>query len=178
MASEYSNWSIPGKGFVFSDDGVPIDKMAQTLYDAGFLTDEEMAEEGGVPALRRILYNESFQNIRRTNLRSPETVEPTEEERQQQLLEYRLTIETNAFAEAKGVNSPEFMDMVVTPQDLIDYGIELTGRNMVQAALIAKVMRTKPHVNLDDTASMRSPRMLLIREMVSAVLAKRQQAEG
>ena len=178
MASEYSNWSIPGQGFVFSDDGMSIDKAAQKLYEAGFLTDEEMAEEGGVPALRRILYNEAFQNIRRTNLRSPETVEPTEEERQQQLLEYRLTIETNAFAEANGVNSPEFMDMVVSPQDLVDYGIELTGRNMVQAALIAKVMRTKPHVNLDDTASMRSPRMLLIREMVSAVLVKLEQDEG
>ena len=94
------------------------------------------------------------------------------------MLEYRLTIETNAFAEAKGVNSPEFMDMVVTPQDLVDYGIELTGRNMVQAALIAKVMRTKPHVNLDDTASMRSPKMLRIREMVSAVLVKLEQDEG
>ena len=54
---QLKNSSIPGVGFVFTDNGLSIADMAAKLHKHGYITDAEMAEDGGVAALRRKLYD-------------------------------------------------------------------------------------------------------------------------
>lgn len=43
---------------LFTPDGLSVKDMAFKLHELGYLTDEEMAEDGGVPALRRKIQDE------------------------------------------------------------------------------------------------------------------------
>jgi hypothetical protein len=56
------NVRIPGAESVFRKGGLSLKEMAAKLHKYGYITDEEMAEDGGVTALRRKLYDELFQN--------------------------------------------------------------------------------------------------------------------
>lgn len=170
--SEKKNMSIPGSGFVFTPDGLSIKDMAVKLHKAGYLTDEEMAADGGVAALRRKLYDELLQNRRHySKFRKPLT-ELTEKEKEDQLQEEKLSREMNAYADALGVNDPKYMDMIIVPEALEAFSIPVTGKNMVDAELVAKALKNDP-LAMQKIKSPPSPEMVRILEMVRWVLDER-----
>ena len=60
----FVNYLVPGVGFLFTPGGMSLAEAAAKLHEAGYLTDEEMANDCGVAALRRKLIDEIFQNRR------------------------------------------------------------------------------------------------------------------
>ncbi len=166
------NACIPGAGFLFTTDGLSFKDMAVKLHEHGYLTDEEMAPDGGVAALRRKIYDELFQNrLHYSKLRKPLS-ELTEEEKAEQAREEKLFREMNAYADAMEVNDPKYMDMVITPEDLGVFGIEVTGRNMVAAELVAKAIRVDPRA-VEKIKALPSPTMLRALEVAKWILAGR-----
>ena len=51
---------------LFTPDGLSYAEMAVKLHEHGYLTDEDMAEDGGVAALRRMLYTPFTKGFRTT----------------------------------------------------------------------------------------------------------------
>ena len=59
--NQLKNSSVPGVGFAFTDNGLSMAEMAVKLHKDGYLTDAEMAEDGGIAAIRRKLYDTIYQ---------------------------------------------------------------------------------------------------------------------
>ena len=135
--SQPKNQAIPSVGFVFTEDGLSVAEMAARLREHGYITDAEMADDGGVAALRRKLYDQQYQNRHHYSSKRPPWAELTKEQKAQQLEDERLTREVNDYADARGVNSPEFMSMIILASDLREFGLEVSGANIVAAELIA-----------------------------------------
>lgn len=168
--NQLKNSSIPGVGFVSTDNGLSIAEMATKLHKHGYISDAEMATDGGVAALRRKLYDGQDQNRHHySSKRRPWADLTDEEEKQQQLEDERLAREVNECADAWGVNSPEFMSMIILASDLREFGLEVTGMNIVSAEIMASAIQKK----LDTTAQnlrKHAPMILRLREMVEWVL--------
>lgn len=47
MSTAKQNVCAPGVGFLFTPNGLSLKDMAAKLHEDGYLTDEEMAEDGG-----------------------------------------------------------------------------------------------------------------------------------
>ncbi len=166
------NVCIAGVGFVLRDDGLSLREMVAKLHEHGYLTAEEMAEDGGATALQRKMYDGLFQNRHHySNHRKPYS-ELTEEEKEKQAREQKLAREMNAYADALGVNDPKYMDMITTPEDLEAFGIEVNGKNIVDAELVAKSIHNDP-LAIEKLKAPPSQTMVCILEMVRWVLAGR-----
>ena len=124
---------IPGHGFLFHEGGLTLPEMARKCHEAGVLTDEEFAEEGGVPALRRYLYAMTWQGM---DFFQPGFV-PDDRARRRQ----RLAREANAYAEAQGLNDPKYVAGVVTLEDLEAFHVPVAGKNLVNAELLLTLVR-------------------------------------
>ena len=136
--SERQNISIVGEGFLFSENGKSLSELAVTLHEEGYLSDEDMEVEGGVPALRRLLYDEINQQRHHYPL---DDSHPTDAETiRATSARDKLNREVNDIAELFQVNDPEYMDMIVTPEDMEAFGVEVNGNNLVEAELLAKAI--------------------------------------
>ena len=111
--SQLKNRAIPGVGFVFTDDGLSLAAMAARLHEHGYITDAEMTSDGGVAALRRKLYDGLNQNRHHYSSKRPPWAELTEAQKAEQHEDERLAREVNEYADARGVNRPEFMAMII-----------------------------------------------------------------
>jgi hypothetical protein len=141
------NFSIVGDGFLFTEDGLSLEELAVKLHEDGYLSYEDMDDEGGVPALRRQLYDEINQGRHHYPLDEPR---PTDDESILAMsAKDKLNREVNSFAEHHKVNDPEYMDMIITPEDMDTFGIEVNGPNLVEAELLAKAI-TINVVGLED----------------------------
>ena len=172
MNVQKRNICVPGSGFVFTPDGLDIKDMAVKLHKAGYLTDEEIANDGGAAALRRKLYDEIFQNRRHYSKFRKPLSELTEKEKEDQVQEEKLALEMNSYADALGVNDPKYMDMIIAKEDLEAFRIQVSGKNMVDAELVAKAMTNDP-LAIEKINNPPSREMVLILEMVRWVLAGR-----
>ena len=172
MSTNKKNMCVPGSGFLFTPDGLSLEEMAAKLHEEGYLTDEEMREGGGVPALRRKLYDATSQNRHHYSKHRKPDADSTDAERRARARDAKLAREMNAYADALGVNDPKYMDMIIEPEDLEAFGIEVTGRNLVEAELVAKAMRGDPLV-LEKLQSRQSRPVPKIVEMVRWILADR-----
>ena len=124
---------IPGHGFLFREGGMSLPEMARKCYEAGMLSDEEFADAGGVPALRRYLYATTWQRI---HFFQPGFT-PDDRDLQRQ----RLSREANAYADAEGLNDPAYIAGVVTMEDLEAFQVPITGRNLIHAELLLTLVR-------------------------------------
>ena len=167
--SQPKNQAIPGVGFVFTDDGLSLAEMAARLHEHGYITDAEMAGDGGVAALRRKLYDQQYQNRHHYSSKRPPWAELTEEQKAQQLEDERLTREINEYAAARGVNSPEFMSMIIQASDFRKFGLDVTAQNIVAAELIATAMQKNPESIVQNLGNPSELKLRLI-EMVEWVL--------
>lgn len=79
----------------------------------------------------------------------------------------------NAYADYLGVNDPLFMDMIVAPEDLQAFGLEVNGKNIVDAELIAKATQLD-NVVMERRLGAASNREERIIEMVTWILAGRE----
>ena len=64
MSDGEKNVPGPNTEGLFTPNGLSIKDMAAKLHEHGYITDEEMAEDGGVAALRRKLQDELSQKRR------------------------------------------------------------------------------------------------------------------
>ena len=167
--NQLKNSSIPGVGFVFTDDGLSIADMAAKLNKQGYISDAEMAEDGGVPALRRKLYDGQDQNRHHYSSKRRPWAELTDEEKQQQLEDERLSREVNECADAWRVNSPEFMSMIILASDLREFGLEVTGMNIVSAEIMVSAFQKNPD-SIAQNRGKHTPLKLRLKEMVEWVL--------
>ena len=172
MTTAKQNICAPGVGFLFTQDGLSLRDMAVKLHEDGYLTDEEMAEDGGVPALRRKLYDTIHQNRHHYSTHRKLTADLTKEERKKRMREEKLERDMNTYADALGVNDPKYMDMIIEPEYLEAFGIKVTGKNLVEAELVAKAMRNNPQA-IEKISSAPSQTMLRILDMVKWVLAEK-----
>ena len=172
MTAEKQNVCIPGSGFLFSPDGLSLAEMATKLHKLGYLSDEEMAQDGGVTALRRKVYDELRQSRPHYSKHRKRFSEVTEEERKEQAQANKLMREMNDCADALGVNDRKYMDMIIAAEDLEAFGIQINGKNMVTAELVAKSIHNDPFA-LDKMKASPSQTVGRISEMVRWVLAGR-----
>lgn len=172
MNTKKKNVCVPSSGFLFTPNGLSLNDMAAKLHEGGYLTDEEMSDHGGVPALRRKLYDATSENIHHYSKHRKPDAELTQTEKRMQAREEKLAREMNAYADALGVNDPKYMDLIIAPEDLEVFGAEVTGKNLVEAELVAKAMQNDRLV-LENIKSPPSPTMQRIVEMVRWVLARR-----
>ena len=172
--SQFKNRSIPGAGFIFTEDGLSIAEMAAKLNEHGYISDAEMAEDGGVAALRRKLYDGLDQNRHHYSSKRPPWEELTDEEKREQLENERLTREVNEYADATGVNSPEYMSMIILASDLREFGLEVTGKNIVNAEIIATAIQKDP-ASIERNPAKPLPVTARLIEMVEWVLDGRQE---
>lgn len=140
--SDLKNVPIPGGGFLFTDDGMTLEEAAVVAHEKGFISDDEMGMDGGVTALRRLLYDQIVQNRHRYSEYGNGQL--TEDKKAQRQRNERLQREVMEYAGTKGVNDPRYMDMFLCADDLERFGIEVTGKDLVDAELLAKVMQLKP----------------------------------
>ena len=166
------NFCLPGAGFLFTQNGKSLEEMAIDLHAAGYLTDAEMADGGGVPALRRKLYDETTKNRQHYSAHRKVDAATRCGERTGRAKEEKLTREVNAYADAIGVNDPKYMDMIILPEYLEKFGIEVCGKNLVDAELFAKLSQINP-AHIKTMKCEPSKTMLRIQEMVRWVLAER-----
>ena len=167
--SQLKNRAIPGVGFAFTDDGLSIADMAVKLHAHGYISDAEMAEDGGVTALRRKLYDGQDQNRHHYSSKRRPWTELTEDEKAQQLEDERLAREVNECADALGVNSPEFMSMIILASDLREFGLEVTGVNIVSAEIMASAIQKNPD-SIAQNKGKHTPLELRLIEMAEWVL--------
>ena len=134
---------IPGQGHLFRDEGLPIAELAALSHAAGFLSDEEFEDQGGVPALRRKIYDITCQN--REFERIDHQVDRSVDDRGAR--ERRLAAEANAYANERDVNDPRYLEGIVSLDDLDRFNIPATGKNLIDAELLAMVMKVRPSVD-------------------------------
>ena len=127
---------IPGQGFLFREGGQPLAALATKCHELGVLSDEEFADEGGVPALRRYIYAITRQNLRFA-VRGRSVTERT------RMLQ-RLTREANAYAEENQVNDPKYLRGDVDIEDLKRFDVPLTGKNLIDAELLSTLYHLHP----------------------------------
>jgi len=157
---------------LFTEDGMNFEDAAAKMHELGYISDAEMAEDGGIAALRRKLYDGLNQNRHHYSSKRRPWRELTVDELAQQLEDERLTREVNECADARGVNSPEFMSMIILASDLREFGLDVTGRNIVSAEIIATAVQKNP---ASVEQNLGNPTMLKMRmiEMVKWVLRGR-----
>ena len=142
--SDFKNVALPGKGFLFQEDGLSLAEMAAKLHSDGYLTDAEMAEDGGVSALRRKLYDSLEQNRMHYSSKRRPFKDLSDAEKQEQCLQEKLFREVNEYANAVGVNDPKSVGMIIEPSDLSKFNIEVSGKNIVDAEIIASAIQRNP----------------------------------
>jgi len=166
----YTNKCFVSDGFLFTPDGLSLEEMAVLLHEEGYLSDDEMAEGGGVPALRRKLYDELSENRHHYSAYADRPFD--EETLREKAEDDRLFREVNAYADYLGVNDPLFMDMIVDPEDLQAFGLKVNGKNIVDAELIAKAAQLD-NVVMERRLGEASNREERIIKMVTWILAGR-----
>jgi hypothetical protein len=166
-----ANVAVPGMGFVFKEGGMSFKEAARWAYQEGYLSDEEMREGDGVPAFRRILYDE-FQGIPHYKRNVDRSTIDWEAHRERE----RLRCEVNAYADALGVNDPAFMKMIVTADDLDAFDLAITGVNLVDAEL-AITIKTRNPTGFEKLKASNQTRIMRIVAMVEWILAGRPEQE-
>ena len=72
MSDDEKNVPAPDIEGLFTPNGLSIKDMAAKLHEHGYITDEEMAEDGGVEALRRKIQDElSGKRLHYSKFRKP-----------------------------------------------------------------------------------------------------------
>ena len=171
---QFKNSSAPGAEFIFTENGLSLEEMAAKLHSLGYLSDADMAEAGGVSALRRKLYDGLNQNRHHYSSARRPWPELTEAEAQQQLEDERLTREVNECADALGVNDPEHMAMIILASDLREFSLEISGRNIVLAEILATAIQKEP-ASIGQVLGDPTPLKLRLLEMVKWVLDGREE---
>ena len=96
---------IPGQGVLFDDEGLSLKEMAVHAHKEGFLSGEEFRDQGGVPALRRKIYDLTVQN--RDFSRPEVQVDAAAQVHRVRLA--KLTREANDYADKANVNDEKFI---------------------------------------------------------------------
>ena len=129
---------IPGEEFLIREEGgLTLARMATKCHEEGYLTDDEFADAGGVPALRRKLYAITVQHMD-----FPRPGSPPRDARS--AARARLTREANAAADEFGFNDPKYIRGDIRMEDLEAFDIPVTGENLIEAELLASLMRRLP----------------------------------
>lgn len=134
---------IPGHGFLFRENGLSLREMAEECHAAGVLSDAEFADRDGIPALRRYVYGITCQHL---NF-GPDG--PGKRARRA-IGRARLMREANLYADEIGVNDPKYIRGDITLDDLERFNVPTTGKNLVNAELIAALLRKLPHTPLTN----------------------------
>lgn len=132
---------IPGHGFLFRENGLSLKELAEQCHAAGVLSDAEFADGGGIPALRRYVYGITYQHLNfgpgGPRKRSRRAIKHA-----------RLMREANLYADEIGVNDPQYIRGDITIEDLERFNVPATGKNLINAELIATLLRKRPNTPL------------------------------